>query len=331
MLPKHAMYLLQVLFFLLYSSIVCSTLVVVRQDDTRRGYVEGLSDISGDLFIEPSVDFLFSWPYVQMSMDKPSQQTYLSAFPDGNSYPVLSIFNSDLSLSYQFNNNTFTFWDMQYCSSQETIYGILVTEDFNGGMSGRTLSNYTADQQTGIITATELYTLPYMWYVNASSIDGLLSSTYYALVNNFPGYENSTQEQKLAIGDFSVEDKAAVTMLDISEENVMMQFIAYSHQQGLLYFAGPSKQSGTTEVTVGILCQVHGTIHAVLYAADDAISVGPIVADDVNNQVLFFVKTSTFPNSWTLMSVGYAEGSAAQEVHRYEGDQFASFGAAALM
>lgn len=318
------------LYLCLCSALVCSTLVVVRQDDTRRGFVEGLEDSSGDLSIEPSVDFLYSWPYVQMSMDHVSQQTYLAAFPDGNSFPVLSIFNPDLTLFYQFDNNTFTFWDMQYCSSQATIYGILVTEDFNGGMSGRTLSNYTADQQTGVITPTELYTLPYMWYVNASSMDSQ-SATYYALVNNFPGHENSTQEQKLAIGDFSVEDAAVVTMLDISEESVMMQFISYSHKQGLLYFAGPSKKSGTTDVTVGVLCQVHGTIHAVLYAADDVINVGPIVADDANDRLVFFVKTSSTPNEWTLMAVGYAEGSTAQKVHSYEGDMFASFGAAAVM
>lgn len=313
----------------LCSLFASSTLVVVQQDDSRRGYVEGLDD-NGDLSIHSSFDFLFSAPYVQMSMNTETQETYLSAFPDGNSYPVLSIFNPDLSVSYQFDNNTFTFWDMQYCAAQHTIYGILVTEDFNGGMSGRTLSNFSADQTTGVITPTELYTLPYMWYVNASSINPE-TSYYYALVNNFPGHENSTQDQKLVIGDFSVQNDAAVTVLDIAEEQVMMQFIAFSRSEGLLYFSGPSKKSGTTDVTVGVLCQKHGTIHAVLYAADDAVAVGPIVADDANSRVVFFVKTAASPNEWTLMAVNYAEGSTAEKLHLYEGEMYASFGAAAVM
>mmetsp|Transcript_26200 Transcript_26200/g.44178 ORF Transcript_26200/g.44178 Transcript_26200/m.44178 type:complete len:220 (-) Transcript_26200:52-711(-) len=219
---------------------------------------------------------------------------------------------------------------MQYCSAQSTIYGILVTEDFNGGMYGRTLSNYTADEKSGVISAVELYTLPYMWYVNASSMNPI-SSTYYALVNNFPGHENSTQEQKLFIGDFSIENDAKVTELDIDEDDVMMQFIAYSRSQGFLYFSGPSKKNGSTDVTVGVLCQVHGTIHEVKFFNNDVISVGPIVADDENSRVMFFIKTSSVPNEWTLMSVGYAEGSTAEQVHHYEGDMFASFGAAALM
>jgi hypothetical protein len=313
----------------LCTSYVSSTMVVVRQDDTRRGFVEGLND-AGDLTLPSSLDFLYSAPYVQMSMDIDSDQTYLSAFPDGNSYPILSILNPDLTVSYQFDQNNFTFWDMQYCSAQSTIYGIKVTEDFNGGMYGRTLSNYTADQSTGVISAVELYTLPYMWYVNASSINPV-TSKYYALVNNFPGHDNSTQDQKLVMGDFSVENDAKVTTLDIDEENVMMQFIAFSRSQGFLYFAGPSKKGGSTDVTVGVLCQVHGTIHEMKYFDNDVIQVGPIVADDANSRVLFFVKKSVSPHEWTLMSVGYAEDSVAEKVHHYEGDMFASFGAAALM
>lgn len=325
MMPKSSIFSV----LCLYSSYAYSTLVVVRQDDSRRGYVEGLNDI-GDLAIDSSLDFLYSSPYVQMSMDRETDQTYLSAFPDGNSYPVLSILNPDLTVLFQFDKNNFTFWDMQYCSAQSTLYGILVTQDFNGGMYGRTLSNYTADQKTGTISAVELYTLPYMWYVNASSINPV-SATYYALVNNFPGHDNSTQDQKLVMGDFSVENEAKVSELDIVDDSVMMQFIAYSRSQGFIYFSGPSKKEGSTDVTVGVLCQVHGSIHEMKYFASDVIKVGPIVADDENNRVLFFVKTAASPNEWTLMAVGYAEGSIATKVHNYEGNMFSTFGAAALM
>ena len=139
-----------------------SSIVVVRQNGDRDGFVESVSDVNGDTLINASVTFPFTWPYVQLSTDGASGLTYLAAFPDGYSYPVLYKLDKGLSVEYLWNKNDFTFWDMQYSPAQSTIYGILVTEDFNGGMYGRTLSNYTADETTGTISAVQLYTLPYM-------------------------------------------------------------------------------------------------------------------------------------------------------------------------
>jgi hypothetical protein len=152
-----------------------SAVVVVRQDDSRQGFLEMVCGKSGEVVTNSSLTFPFTWPYVQMSTDAASGLTYLAAFPDGYSYPVLYRLDRDLNVEYAWENNKFTFWDMQYSPTQSTLYGILVTEDFNGGMYGRTLSNYTASVVTGEITAVELYTLPYMVSV-ASELNQLNES-----------------------------------------------------------------------------------------------------------------------------------------------------------
>ncbi|CAE7523053.1 unnamed protein product, partial [Symbiodinium microadriaticum] len=171
------------------------------------------------------------------------------------------------------------------------------------------------------------------WYVNASSFDKV-ACVYFALVNNFPGKSNSTQDQKLAVADFS-QNAAVVTppvdLLDIVSGDVMMQFIAYSSSQELLFFSGPSKLGDSRQATVGVLCHKHGKIHSVLAVMDDVQAVGPIVADDSTSRVLFFMKLSAEPNTWRLFSVGYTEGSTVTEVHTYEGDAYVSFAAAGYM
>lgn len=216
----------------------------------------------------------------------------------------------------------------------------MVTEDFNGGMYGRTLSNYShssAGDGSLELQAQQLYTLPYMWYVNASSIDQL-KNTYFALVNNFPGHDNSTTDQKLAVAEFSqpmktedpTDEEDAVRVLDLDLGDVMAQFIAYSVQTGELFFSGPSKVGGEASVTVGVVCQEHGKVERVLYAADGVSLVGPLVTDDANNRALFFVQMES-SHVWRLLSVGYEEGSVAEQVAEYPEDVYRSVAAAVHM
>lgn len=316
--------------FLSALGLVKSNVVVVRQEESRDGLIETLSEESGMVTTNSSLSFPFSWPYVQMSTDPLSGLTFLAAFPDGFSYPVLYRLDRELNVEYSWDKNEFTFWDMQYSPEQSTIYGIMVTEDFNGGMYGRTLSNYTADEEKGTITGVELYTLPYMWYVNASSFDKSVD-VYYALVNNFPGKENSTLDQKLTVADFSVEATPTsppdVTLLDIESGDIMLQFISFSRSQQMLYFSGPSKVEGSGDATVGVICHEHGKIHTVLAELHDVVAVGPIAADDREEKLAFFMKFSSDPNQWKLFTVGYAEGSEIVEVAQYNGDSYASFAA----
>lgn len=264
----------------------------------------------------------------------------MTAYPDGFSYPALYVLDDNLEVRWRMERSDFTFWDLQFCPSQSTLYGILVTEDFNGGMYGRTLSNYTPSENYDAMAVHELFTLPYMWYVNASSID-VSTATYYALVNNFPGHENSTLDQKLVVADFSHEmktpepedDEEGVAVIDMDTGDVMAQFIAHSKSQGKLFFAGPSKIAGETSVTVGVLCTDNGKIEEVLVKIDDVALAGPIVADDLSQELLFFVKmvigdSDLEDGIWRLLSLSYEQGSEPVEVARYAGDIYKSFAAA---
>ena len=139
-----------------------SNIVVVRQEQSRQGFIELVNSSNGEPTLKSGLNFTFAWPYVQMTADTNTDTAYLTAFPDGNSYPVLYKLNSNLELTYSWTHATFTWWDLQYSPLQDTLYGILVTPDANGGMYGRTLSNYSFNEQTDIITASKLYELPYM-------------------------------------------------------------------------------------------------------------------------------------------------------------------------
>lgn len=159
--------------------------------------------------------------------------------------------SSDLDVELSLENNSFTFWDM-----------ILVTEDFNWRMYGRTLCYYRLDSASkDLIVNHKLFTLPYMWYLNASSFD-IQDTIYHALIKNFTGKSNSTLDQQLIIADFSQDQQPKITLLPLVTDDVMVQYIAYSTSQQVLYFSGPSK-SNSKVGTVGILCQVHGKIHVV--------------------------------------------------------------------
>jgi hypothetical protein len=303
-------------------------MVVVRQGTDSVGHIEFMSADTGAVQQTSSLAFPFSWPYVQLTSDIKSGTTYLTAFPDGFSYPALYVLDRDLVVMDSLEHAAFTWWDLQCSPRQETLYGILVTQDFNGGMYGRTLSNYTynsngtADASELTLEVTELFLLPYMWYVNASSIDQT-TDTYFALANNFPGHDNSTTEQKLIVADFSLpmqtaeptDQEESVLVLDLELGDVMAQFIAFSTMDNTLYFSGPSKTPGAAGATVGVLCQEHGKIERVLFASSGDVSlVGPLVADDAQERLLFFIQQN---DKWNLMEVGYMENSVPSIVEAY--------------
>lgn len=122
-----------------------------------------------------------------------------------------------------------------------------------------------------------------------------------------------------------------ISIVDIDSGDIMLQFVAYSSSEGLLFFSGPSKSAGSLQATVGILCPVHGKVHAVIAVLDNILAVGPLVADDVTGRVLFFMKLSAEPTKWTLFSVDYTENSEVVPLRTYEGEDYATFAAAGYM
>ena len=183
-----------------------------------------------------------------------------------------------------------------------------------------------------IIFYTLFYTfiLVYRWYVNASSFD-TLHSVYYALINNFPGKSNSTQDQQLITADFSKQVTSStpvtVSLVPISSSNtIMLQFIAYSHKQNKLYFAGPSKYV-PNQAYVGYICPKTGVVKQVMVERSDIVSIGPLIVNDNNHELLVYMKSSTsISNEWRLLSIDYYT-SKVTEVKYYEGDAYRSFAA----
>lgn len=82
-----------------------------------------------------------------------------------------------------------------------------------------------------------------MWYVNASSFDQR-TSTYFALLNNFPGQPNSTSDQKLVIANFA-KFPPAISIFPLvidglaTEENSngdpIFKFLSWSEKSDQLY------------------------------------------------------------------------------------------------
>jgi len=216
------------------------------------------------------------------------------------------------------------FFDLQYSSKQSTLYGIYVSSTY-----GRVLSNFTAKQDTNELLVNQLFTLPYMWYVNASSFHAP-SCHYYALINNFPGKENSTLDQQLVVADFSVDASVVtpeVNVLPISNPNGIVQFIAYSDSQSSLYYAGMVFNSTTVEV--GTLDTATGKIKSQLWT-QDAVTAGPLAVSEANSELLIFVKSFSVADSWDLWALPFHGRSlnSARIVQSYTGKQYAFFAAA---
>jgi len=188
---------------------------------------------------------------------------------------------------------------------------------------------FTAKQDTNELLVNQLFTLPYMWYVNASSFHAP-SCHYYALINNFPGKENSTLDQQLVVADFSVDASVVtpeVNVLPISNPNGIVQFIAYSDSQSSLYYAGMVFNSTTVEV--GTLDTATGKIKSQLWT-HDAVTAGPLAVSEANSELLIFVKSFSVADSWDLWALPFHGRplNSARIVQSYTGKQYAFFAAA---
>lgn len=229
-------------------------IVTVRQDSAMIGNVEKVDPETGATLVKSSVNFEFKWPLVEMTSDKKKQETYVITFPDDAPGPVLYYFDEQLNEKYAWKNVEYSFFDLQYAPQQETLYGIKVTSSY-----GRVLSNFVADVANDAVIATELFELPYMWYVNASTINPV-DTVYYGLINNFPGFDNSTLDQQLVVADFSGfhppataavkhanasgTDPDAANVVPIraagssTAMGMIVQFISYSSEDSVLYCGG---------------------------------------------------------------------------------------------
>lgn len=312
-------------------STAVSNLVVVRQDKTATGYVEKYEIVNGTKVATSAVNFVFDWPLVEMTHDANTDNTYIVTYPEGYPGPVLYQLDSELNLIYAWEKTPYSFFDLQYSPVQSAMYGILVTTTY-----GRVLSNFTLDQANDLIIASELYTLPYMWYVNASTFDAA-NSRYFALINNFPGFENSTLDQQLIVADFSQDAKVVapnVGLFPISSYDLLVQFVAYAPTMKALACAGMNSQGAQ----VAYLDETTGKIGRSLFQTN-AVAVGPLVSVPTvyidgtpTDKLLVYVKTANTPvPQWDLWSITLTPQGSSSEfitVETYRGHNFEFFAAA---
>lgn len=301
-----------------------NNIVVTHQDVDLKGTVQRYDIIRGGPIGNMGPSFTFTFPHVEMTSDSNTGDIYVVTFPVDAPGPVLYQLDEDLNTTYTWKNVPYSFFDLQFSPEQKTLYGIKVTTTY-----GRVLSNFVVDQATDSVTATELYTLPYMWYVNASSFDPA-NNRYFALINNFPGFENSTSDQQLVVADFSggaANTNPSVGLFPIVSGDLLVHFVTYAHGVQTLFCAG--RNDGSRKVEVGILSQTDGSVEKIVYAVD-GYAVGPLmyVPNGEFGELMLYVQTQPgAAPTWQLwaLRLGADKTVKARLVNTYTGNYYTYF------
>lgn len=295
------------LFFVLLSlfalALGSNKFVTMRQNANRVGILDVVESNSGRIVAESDVTITFTWPYVQMTSDPRKKDIYVTSFPDNSSQAILYKFNSALQLEHFWPNTEYWFFDLQYSPAQQSLFGIKVTSTY-----GRTLSNFSMQADGDRVSATELFTLPYMWYVNASTFD-IHTDRYFGLINYFPGKPESVLDQQLVVCDF--HHGANCQVVPVSNSAGILHFISFSCKVSSLFFAS---MEGNT-LHVGELDANTGKVIRLLHS-DTAAEVGPLVAHDEEGHLSVFVKRQA-GGLWELWQVPLS-GKDVHQVHSFE-------------
>ncbi len=314
--------------FLLLPSL--AAFVTMRQDSNRNGYFNTIDSSSGAILQSATnaTSIVFRWPYCEMTSDQQGKRVFAVIFPDNSNNSVLYQLNKELNAEHIYPNTDFWFFDLQYSPKQDTLYGIKVTSTY-----GRVLSNFALPKDDSLpLIATELITMPYMWYVNASSFDDD-NNRYFALLNYFPGHPESTLNQKLVVATMlgtSTPSESAIFDINSSTSPYgILLFITYSKLTNHLYFANVTKEFN--KITLGVLCPKTGEVKFVI-AQLNAFTVGPLAVDDATSNLTFFVKL-TGNGEWTLYRLPISSDSNAMvapvPVEAYNRENYSVFDAVA--
>ncbi len=312
--------------FLVALAMICLTavngnFVTMRQDSSRNGYFDLIDSVTGEVLRHSSeAPIIFGWPYCEMTSDQAGQRVFATIFPDNSNNSVLYQLDSSLNFEHIYPNTDYWFFDLQYSPKQQTLYGIKVTSTY-----GRVISNFALPAvDTDPLVATELITMPYMWYVNASTFDDE-NSRYFSLLNYFPGHPESVLDQKLVVASMDYTrvptDYAILDMASASSKHGIVQFITFSKRTQQLYFASVTQDLST--VYVGILSQKTAEIKLIL-ARFSAFSVGPLTVDDHEGILTVFIKPEQGA-AWTLYEVKLDRVSPTRAVKTYNHDMFTVF------
>lgn len=312
--------------------------VTVRQDPDKVATFEIIDATNGATLQseKPTFDgssLTFSWPYAEMTSNLIDNSIYAVFFPDNSNNSIFYQLNSTLHTQRTWSSTPFWFFDLQYLPQQNSLYGIKVISTY-----GRAFSRFHLENSKDMLSATELFVLPDMWYVNASTTDNV-KNRYIALLNYFPNKPESTLDQKLFVADlhtdFSGKD-TSFSVLPIShlpEKNVgIVHFIAFSQETKHL-FALSLTNDDTQKAFLSSLDTSSGQVQNVHLVVDNVHEVGPLVVNEKENVLTFFVKLSV-SSSWQLIQVNLNKFSSNAKLtyntlRCFESDDYAIFSAAA--
>ncbi|CUG90114.1 Hypothetical protein, putative [Bodo saltans] len=231
---------------------------------------------NGTVVATSPVQWTFSFPHVEVSVDSNTQQIYVITFPAAtNNNATLFVLPFDLSTVETFvTTNGLKYFDLQFSPLQDVFYGITVS-----GQYGRVLSRFTSFTGPNGVEYTPISALPYMWYVNASTFDPQ-TSRYFGLLNEFPGTPNASHYQQLAVGMYGTINASGTMFLDLAvnvstnmEPNTTLQvrFIAWSSPTATLFGYADnvivSIDLNTGSITP-LVWFVFGTIAETFFASD---------------------------------------------------------------
>lgn len=292
--------------------------LAVHQDAERLGKLSLIDSNTGNLVKTSSCGVTFGWPSVEMTADAGSGKVFVVVFPDASGKSELHLLNGELEVQASWTNTSYWLFDLQYAPKQDALYGIKVVSTY-----GRVISNFTAVIGEDSVGSTELFAMPYMWYVNATSFD-TAGNRYFALGNNFADLPFA-YAQKIVTCDLSKDIAVAqpdCKVIDVSNSSGTIQFIGYSGKTSSLYFAGYQGD----QVHVGILDSNTGKIVRNLFTIKAA-AVGPLVVEDSADRLSVFIR-STAQGAWDLWHIN-SYGQANKVMDYSNTKAFAVFDAAA--
>lgn len=298
----------------LSNDLTSQSLVVVRQDEKSNGHIEALDPTIGLTIAKSNLaPFPFTFPLAEMTMNKNTNDIYIVTYPTGQSGPSLYRLDKNLQVAYSYPPSSQSFFDLQYSPLQDYMFGILVTSTY-----GRALSQFNLDESNGVVTPTELFTLPYMWYVNASAFAGDTSCHYFAILNNFPGFANSTTDQQLLVGQLAYNASLPVNQPIVNvyplthNSDLIVQFVAYSPRSKILYTAG---MNGDVAQVSGVDYTTGKVYNGVSFFERKAVAVGPLTfipsTNGSGDLLTIFIQTSDSPEPvWEMYTITVESGAS---------------------
>ncbi len=222
----------------------------------------------------------------QATVDAERRIAYIVSFPNNETGAVVWSFDAD---SLEVRDvwrpaGGLDLFDLQATPARGVLFGIAVD-----GRYGRILSQFSFVSGSDDVGVQHLFRLPYMWYVNASSLD-LHSMTYFGLINHFPG-PNATTAQQLVVGKFADVSHPSATVVPLQANGYTVHFISHSPVGTLVALALHATERGAhfliVDPSTGALVQ--------LGSDADAVAIGPLVADPSTPEVCAFLEYANGP------------------------------------